>query len=682
MSIPLVLAALLPLACSPAAPDRIVLITLDTTRADALGAYGQPDPTSPRIDAMAADGLLFEQAVSSAPSTFPSHATLFTGKQPYAHGVRSNSTYQLAADNETLAEILSAHGWATHAEVAAPVISSRTRLDQGFEVYRGPAQTESAIAAIERLQHTRRYNRTAEEISEGGLAFIREHADDAFFLWLHYFDPHQPRDPPERFREGLPPYYAEIRRVDHHVGRVLDELERQGLRDRVLVVLTADHGEGLGQHGEQTHSFLVYDSTMRVPLVFWGADVVPRGRRAPTLVRLVDVAPTLLDLAGLPPLDGVQGVSLRPLFDDPEADLGLVGYGESLEPMLAFGSSLLRFVRRGRWKYIHKLEPELFDLESDPREVRNRAATETQVLEDLRRQLFALIDEAPAPMEDVRVTMDAQSIAELQALGYVAVEGATVVEDERAALEVHGPDPTERIDDLREFVRAIGLVGEKRSEEALPLLRGLIVENPESPAITQLLVNALVEAGEQEELHAALLSGLRLDPDSTRYRLRLAELLGDGEPEQAERLLREAVAIASCEPPGPTLRLAHLLQQQARRAEQRDLLEEQVQACPEERAIRNALAWLLATAPEAALRDGRRAVDLAEETVRATGEQHAGYIDTLAAAHAEAGDFERALIEQRRAFAMVEGRNLPPGVVASFREHLSALEAGRPIRDP
>lgn len=679
-SLPLLLAASFLLACGAGPPDRIVVITLDTTRADALGAYGQSDPSSPVIDAMAADGLLFEQAVTSAPSTLPAHATLFTGKQPYAHGVRSNSGYRLAEENETLAEVLHARGWRTHAEVAARVIGARTRLDQGFERYRGPKDAVATIDAIERRQQSTRLSRDAEDVTERGLAFLREHGGRPFFLWLHYFDPHQPLDPPARFGEGLPPYYGEVRRVDHHVGLVLQELERQGLRERAIVVLTSDHGESLGQHGERTHSFLVYDSTMRVPLVFWGADVVPRGRRAAALVRVVDVAPTLLDLAGLPPLEGAEGVSLRPLFADPDADLGLVGYGESAEPMLAFGSSVLRFVRVGRWKYIHKLRPELYDLDSDPREVRNLASQQPERLEELRGRLFALIDAAPQAAGGAQVELDAESIAELQALGYVAIAGDGVG-DERAALELRGPDPGDRVQDVRAFARAVGLTAVKRADEALPVLRRLAAENPESRVIHEALVDALHEAGEEDELLGALRTALRLDPESVRHRTSLGAMLAERDPAEAEALLREAMARAGCDRQTPALRLAQVLREQERREDQRALLEARLAACPDDPALANALAWLLATAPDAALRDGARAVRLATGAVEASGDAHPGYVDTLAAAYAETGDFARALATQQRALAMVEGRDLPPGIVGSFREHRAAIEQERPVRD-
>jgi arylsulfatase A-like enzyme len=302
----LLASALCVLACGPDAerssgsssaavsgPLNVLVVTLDTTRADALGAYGQSLPVSPRIDAMAADGVLFEQAVASVPSTLPSHSTLFTGKQPYAHGVRSNGGYRLSDANLTLAEVLRTRGYRTHAEIAAPVLASKTQLDQGFDDYRDPKASRSILELLDRNRGgwLGGAQRPADEISRNGIEFLRESVGSPFLLWLHYFDPHVPHDPPEPFKSQVPAsdYHAEIRRADHHVGLVLDELERLGLRERTIVVLTADHGEGLDEHDEETHSFFVYDTTMRVPLVFWGAAAIPRGRRVASLVRLVDV---------------------------------------------------------------------------------------------------------------------------------------------------------------------------------------------------------------------------------------------------------------------------------------------------------------------------------------------------------------------------------------------------------
>jgi arylsulfatase A-like enzyme len=680
----LLVLALGPLACGPGAPRNVVLITLDTTRADALGAYGQRRPTSPRIDAMAADGVLFEQAVSSAPSTLPSHATLLTGKQPYAHGARSNAGFRLAAGNLTLAEVLQERGWVTQAEVAAPVLGRATQLGQGFGRYRDPRATESVVDFLEVRKTRWRHTRPAEEITERGLEFVRENAERPFLLWLHYFDAHEPHDPPERFGKGLALYHGEIRRIDHHVGLLLDEVERLGLRDDTVVVLTADHGEGHGQHGEDTHSFFVYDSTIRVPLVFWGTRAIPRGQRVASLVRLVDVAPTLLDLLGLPPLEAVQGTSLVSLFDDPGGDLRVTSYGESLEPTLAFGSSVLRFVREGRWKYIHKLEPELYDLASDPRELDNLASKRPERVEQLRGRLEALVAEAPPPPEDARRTMDEEAVAQLRALGYVVGSTPLVLDDERASLVVAGPDPTTRIGDLREYVKAWGLIGSRDFDLALEKLRKLEERNPESPAVVAAQSEALRRAERDDEIIPVLRRGLELEPDSIRYRLLLAKTLrsrGEEQAAEAEQLLRQALALDPCDAT-VRLHLSEVLRAAGRYPEQLALLEEGSDACPDSVVVRNALAFALATSPVPELRDGPRAVRMAEAAVAETDARHPGYLDTLAAAHAETGDFERALAEQRRAFALFQGRNVEPGLLEGYERHLADLEAGRPIREP
>jgi arylsulfatase A-like enzyme/thioredoxin-like negative regulator of GroEL len=677
------------LACGPEAasgPLNVLVVTLDTTRADALGAYGQSLPVSPRIDAMAADGVLFEQAVASVPSTLPSHSTLFTGKQPYAHGVRSNSGYRLSDANLTLAEVLRTRGYRTGAEIAAPVLASKTQLDQGFDVYRDPKTSRSILELLDKRRGgwLEGAQRPAEEITRNGIEFLRESAGRPFLLWLHYFDPHVPHDPPEPFKSQIAasPYHAEIRRADHHVGLVLDELERLGLRERTIVVLTADHGEGRDEHDEDTHSFFVYDTTMRVPLVFWGAAAIPRGRRVSSLVRLVDVAPTIVDLLGLPPLEGAQGVSLRPLLEDPGADLGLTGYGESFEPTLTFGSSVLRFVRLGNWKYIHKLEPELYDVSADPGETRNLAAQHPEVAARLRVRLEELVAAAPAKPEDAETEVDAETLAELQALGYMGGRTSLNLDDEFALLELRGPDPTRRVDDLRYFVAAWGDIRSANYGRAERRFLRVWKNNPESPFVLYGLIQAVMHLDRDDEAIELLRRGIELEPDSVDYRLFLGQKLkARGETAEAARTLREALDLDPCSVKVRLL-LAELMRAAVRYEDQLGVLEAGGDSCREWVVVSNALAYALATSPRQSLRDGPRAVRLSQAVVAETEGRHPDYVDTLAAAFAETGAFDRAVAEQRRAIAMLEGHDVPDGVIEAFQRHLAAFEAGQPVREP
>jgi arylsulfatase A-like enzyme/Flp pilus assembly protein TadD len=661
------------------------MITLDTLRADALGAYGQALPTSPRIDAMAAEGLLFEQVVTSSPSTLPSHATLFTGKHPYAHGVRSNAGYVLPEENVTLAEVLRSRGYRTAAEIAAPVIAQVTQLKQGFDAYRDP---DSIATVMERLDARQagpaQPTRAAEEITRFGIDFLRRNTGRPFFLWLHYFDVHHPHEPPPEFARRIPqsPYHAEVARVDAGVGRIVDEIERLGLRARTLVVVTSDHGEGRGQHAEETHAFFVYDTTVRVPLIFWGPDVVPRGRRAPSLVRLVDVTPTLLELLGAPPPPGMQGVSLRPVLEDPAADLSLTGYGESIEVVVNFGSSAIRFVREGRWKYIHKLEPELYDVLADPGEIRNLSGEHPEIVERLKERLHALIAAAPQKPGGAAVKMDEEAIARLQALGYIAGPASTDLGDEKAALEVRGPDPSTRSDEIKMMNLAMGHQLSGSFEAAEGLFRKLVDLNPNSRAPVYGLIAALRAQGRDDELKPLLRRAIALDPESAHTRVQLALLLHEsGALDEAEELFRQALQLDECHVMG-RLGISELLRERRRYTAQVAVLEAGDDACFKSVIVRNALAFALATSPLDSLRDGQRALRLARAAVEETAGRHPGYLDSLACAYAELGRFDQAVAAQERAVSLLDGHDLPPEILAAYRERLARFEAGESVRKP
>jgi arylsulfatase A-like enzyme len=257
------------------------------------------------------------------------------------------------------------------------------------------------------------------------------------------------------FQSQLPddPYLAEILYTDHHIGELIRHLENSGLRSRTLIALTSDHGEGLGEHGEESHAFFVYDSTLRVPLIFWGPPRLPAGKRIASLVRTVDIAPTILDLLGLPELSSVQGTSLLPLIRGETQALDLPAYGESIEIATLFNGAPLRSLRYGDWKYIHQVDPELYDVANDPLETKNLAASQPEKLAELRGRLQALIAEAgPAP-GGAAVRLDQATAQQLQALGYVAAGEIAGLDEKLASLELIGPSPGDVAEDIGRYAR-------------------------------------------------------------------------------------------------------------------------------------------------------------------------------------------------------------------------------------
>ena len=532
---------------------NVVLITLDTTRADALGSYGQRLPISPNFDRLAEEGTQFVQCVSSAPTTLSSHATLFTGKQPYVHGVRSNFGFVLSDANITLAEILREHGYETAAEVAAPVLGAHTQIGQGFDRFHDLSFDDVELKNIRArrqgvVREVQVDEREANDITKHGMRFIDENREKKFFLWLHYFDAHQPYSPPIRFIEisSESRYHGEIRYIDEQVDRILRQIEELGLRERTLVVVTADHGEGLGEHSEGTHAHFVYDSTIRVPLLLWGAGA-PRGLKVSSLVRTLDVAPTILDLLGLPPMDDVQGLSLRPLLERSSQDLELVGYGESIESHVAFGTSILRYVREGRWKYIHKVEPELFDLMMDPGETNNLAADHPEVVERLRARLTELIEAAPAKPDDARATIDATTAAQLEAMGYIAAAPLNPLDDEVALLELEGDDPTSKVSEIAALANATGFRKTQDFDEAAKRFREILERNPESMPVLMLLDDVLERSGRDEERFELLPRIIALAPQRHDPYVELAHItFKRGDAAGAEKLLAQALEIDPC----------------------------------------------------------------------------------------------------------------------------------------
>lgn len=513
---------------------NVLLITLDTTRADHLGCYGQPGNPTPQIDRLASEGTRFTQCTTAVPSTLPSHASILTGVYPFVHAVRHNVGYRLSEANVTLAEVFKPAGYRTAAYVGALVVNRDTGLDQGFDTY-------DDVGA--------RHERRADEVCDGALGWLRRHADERFFLWTHFFDPHAPYDPPEPFRRMYrDPYVAEIAFVDTQVGRLLDELRSRGLENRTLTVVVSDHGEGLGQHGEKTHLYYVYDTTLSVPLIFHCPGRIPAGRVVQSQVRTVDIAPTVLAFVGLPPLSIGQGVDLTSqILGDTDAD-DLPAYGETLSGQIVLGVSALRCLRTGGWKYIHAPRPELYDLARDPREEHNVVALHPEHAAAMVDQLREIIAASPSPVaaDDSTVRPDRATLDRLQSLGYVAgdIRAADSAGTELDRLEPVGDDPKDHAADFEALGEAIHYLQAGQYAQAEATYRRLVADFPNQAELGMQLARSLFLQGKFAEAIAVYRGLVERHPDHAVVQYGLGKLLDRvGDREEAIRHFAAAVRI-------------------------------------------------------------------------------------------------------------------------------------------
>ncbi|MFP6654950.1 MAG: sulfatase-like hydrolase/transferase, partial [Myxococcota bacterium] len=603
---------------------NVILITIDTLRADALGRYGQERFTSPNIDLLSREGVLFSQATTSAPSTLPSHASIMTARHPYAHGARANAGYLLAEENETLAEILQRSGYRTGAEIAASVIGHGSQLNQGFDQYRDLSSgniTRKKISVTQPDGSQREValeERPAQDITKFGIEFLRQNDPRPFFLWLHYFDPHAHYTAPQEYQNLIPdsPYHAEVRYVDAEIGRLLRHLKQLRLDERTVVVITADHGESLNEHDENTHSAFVYQSTMHVPLIFRGPQTkFLRNWRVAAPVRTIDIAPTILDLLGLPPFAEAQGRSLTALMTGERDDLHLTSYGESLELHSMFGTSILRFLRRDQWKYIHQLKPALYDLAADPRELRNLAEARPDRVEALAEALRAEIQSAPKKPGTAEVAIDEETIRQLRALGYVSASPSSESTDELASLELKGPNPSALSGDYQVFGQAWYHSSLGEHAKAAAIFADLAERHPKSLTILTDLAGSMIKLEKYSPAVDILHQAIEIHPDYEKtYNLlaRAEEALGHFE--EAEAAARRSLERQPCAGDS-RLRLAALLGRTERTREQLETLRDGVEACPDAYEVLNNYAYLLSTSPKPEIRNAREAVRVAKLAV-------------------------------------------------------------------
>ena len=416
---------------------NVVFITIDTLRADHLGCYGYKQIQTPNIDALAAESFRFERAFTPVPVTLPSHTAIFTGTYPTFSGMHDFSGNKLSPKQTTLASVLKQNGYATGAVLGSAVLDSRFGLNQGFDFYYDHFD-------FNRLQESNleEMERPGNVVADVALDWLSKNAQGEFFLWMHLYDPHYPYRPPAPYSEQYKdrPYDGEIAFADAQVGRLIAFLKSKNLYRNTLIVLTGDHGESLGEHGEKTHGFFIYNATLHVPVLIHLPGEMS-GKVLGDLTNLADLMPTVLDELQIAAPKEVQGRSLAALLDTKKEDAASL-YAETFLPRLHFNWSELRSVETEKYHYIEAPKPELYDVSADPGETRNLYADKKAVAQELKARLDNLVRQYSADQEMAEKTgLDPAMMERLKSLGYAGFSGGSTPTANGAVL----PDPKDRI---------------------------------------------------------------------------------------------------------------------------------------------------------------------------------------------------------------------------------------------
>ena len=526
------------------ARPNIILITLDTTRADRMGFLGSTRGLTPHLDAMAQQGVVFTRAYSHVPITTASHTTILTGTYPQFNHVNDFGV-PLSPKLPYLPDLLRAQGYHTGAFVGSlildPLDGTAPGFDRGFEIY--DAGFHLRRHGADRYKSV---ERRADEVVSHALAWLSQLPNGPFFLWVHLYDAHDPYDPPEPFktRFAAAPYDGEIAYADSAVGKLFDQIRKHGLYDETLIAVMADHGESLGAHGENTHGIFLYDETLHVPLVFKLPANRAAGRRVHVRARLVDVAPTILQEAGVAVPKEMQGEPLSDLMKPAARESTEVddrsAYSETDYPHRGFGWSSLRALRTGKYLYIRAPERELYNEAADPQAEHNLAAASKAVADTVGSQLDDFRAKTSQTLVDL-AKPDAEQTQKLQALGYVASDSA----EAKDSGKITGADPKSKIQISNLLHDAMFAVEDARYEEAIPLLKKALADQPELPVANMQYGIAQARLKNYAEAVGPLQKAAALMPDNGlgRYELGLA-LFETGDWKGAAPQFEAAVAKA------------------------------------------------------------------------------------------------------------------------------------------
>ncbi|TRZ89051.1 tetratricopeptide repeat protein, partial [bacterium] len=619
----------------PGAPSyNILMITLDTTRADHLGCYGYKPAKTPNLDRLAREGIRFARAYCPAPLTLPSHASIMTGLYPVTHGVRNNG-HELPSGIRTLSEILKGRGYSTAAFVSSFSVDSRFGLDRGFDVYDDTFRSESPFK-------TQNAERRAEETFAVFSRWLENNGKNRFFGWVHYFDPHLPYDPPAPYKEEFDgnPYDGEIAYMDRYVGAVLEGLKEQGVLERTIIVIAGDHGEGLGDKVETGHGIFLYEETLRVPLILYNPAVFPRSQVIESQVRLIDIAPTILDILGLKnEAAGMTGQSLVACLRG-KSGKDLDSLVETCYPRENFGWSELVGLVSGRWKYIQSPRPELYDVKNDPGEREDlsvsSAGKAVEMKKKLEQELLGSSAGSKSAGEPTGVRPEDQE--RLRSLGYVnfaqAGRGPVL------------PDPKDKIPLLRLIQQAQAYELEDNYAEAEKVYLRVLADVPDSPAGYVNLALAQARQRKFDQAIRTLNEGMARIPDSEILLVRLGHTqLVTGRSREAFETMNKVLGLDPRNVDALTV-CAGILDTEGRKEEARAYYDRALAVEPESRFLRMNYAGNLASGGRL-----REAIEVYNKLIDDFPEEQAFYQYT-GIAYSYLGEYDQAISFLERALAI------------------------------
>ena len=496
----------LPSWAAPASPSNVVVITIDTLRADHVGCYGDKEIKTPNIDALAQEGIRFERAFTPVPVTLPAHTALFTGTYPLRSGMHDFADNKLNPSQPTLASVLKAKGYTTGAVIGSAVLDSRFGLNHGFDFYYDHFD-------FSRLQESNldEMERPGDAVADQAIEWLDQNYRKKFFLWMHLYDPHYPYRPPSPYSEEYKdrPYDGEIAFADSQVGRLIRELKDKGVYQNTLIVLTGDHGESLGEHGEKTHGFFIYNATLHIPVVI-RLPGSPAARTVFALISLPDLMPTVLSYLKIDVPSEVQGRDLLPFLDDNHIESNTSLYAETFLPRLHFNWSELRGAETANYHFIDAPKPELYDLSKDPGETNNLFSQKKAVAEEMRAKLTALIQQYGTGQELAQKTgLDPALMERLKSLGYAGFSGGGTPTITDRSL----PDPKDRVQVYELISDAIAESQHGEYASSTDKLNAALKTEPNSVPVHYLLGLNYYRTREFAKSVAELQRVLQLSPD-------------------------------------------------------------------------------------------------------------------------------------------------------------------------